>query len=132
MRQLTRVEQGWQLPIEGMTVTQIAVDYAVTIALDAQFAVRIGMPFKQFGPDSTIQSLDPEADPSLLAPALKLLRTKAVSGFAFDDGRLELTFEEDLRVSVPSSDEFEPWELSGPDGLLIVSVPGGKISIWKS
>jgi Family of unknown function (DUF6188) len=34
-------------------------------------------------------------------------------------------------LRVPSSDDYEAWTLVGPDGLRLVSMPGGELAIWK-
>lgn len=54
------------------------------------------------------------------------------NGLAFDDGLLEVIFAEGVRLSVPSSEGYERWEIVGPHGMRIASVSGGELSIWRS
>jgi hypothetical protein len=49
---------------------------------------------------------------------------------AFKDGRLHLAFDGGWSIEVPPGTDYEPWTLNGPDGLLLVSVPGGDLAIW--
>jgi Family of unknown function (DUF6188) len=73
----------------------------------------------------------PEGDADRLAPALALARSTIADGAAFDDDHLELSLAEGGRVSLPATEDYEPWEVVGPEGLRIVSVPGGELSVWQ-
>ncbi len=42
-----------------------------------------------------------------------------------------LRFSDGGRLEIPSH-EFEPWQLEGEDGELIVSVAGGGLAVWDS
>jgi hypothetical protein len=46
-----------------------------------------------------------------------------------DDGGLAVTIG-DTEVHCPADPEFEAWHVSGPDGLLVVCLPGGRLAIW--
>jgi hypothetical protein len=60
-----------------------------------------------------------------------LLRRNVIAAQAFQDGALEATFEDQWRLMVPATEGYEPWGLTRTDGLRIVSVPGGTLSIWN-
>jgi len=52
------------------------------------------------------------------------------SSLAYKDGRLKLELSGGNRLHIFAGQEFEPWTLVGPDGLRVVSVPGGELAIW--
>jgi hypothetical protein len=124
----------WVVPMAGLTVTQCRVDYAFTIVVAGEpgesFEVRIGeaMVLVSEGEELT---LAPERDPVQMAPALTVLRRDVEHAIAFKDGRLEMAFSGDVALRVPLSEDYEPWNLTGPNGLLIVSLPGGELGIWS-
>ncbi|WP_139346722.1 DUF6188 family protein [Sinomonas mesophila] len=128
---MERFDNGWRLPVDGLLVTQIRLDHGVTLLLET-FLIRIEGTFLVLEGGGSEQKVDPEGRPEQLIPALRLFEKEAVSGSANDDGGLELNFHDGTRVFVPASQQFEPWELAGPEGLIIVSAPGGEISIWRS
>ncbi|MCL2468497.1 MAG: DUF6188 family protein [Micrococcales bacterium] len=125
----TRDNDRWILPVEGQPVTQLRVDYAITLLLENGIAVRIENPFVLATGDERYQ-LDPSDEPIYLAPVLPLARARIVSGTAFDNGKLRLVFADGSEITVSSSEDYEPWEICGPQGFLMVSVPGGELAIW--
>lgn len=128
---LERFDKGWRLPVEGLAVTQVRLDHAVTLLLE-DFHFRIEGAFFILEGSGLQHRVDPEGDPEQLLPVLKLFQKESVSGSANDDGGLEINFRDGTRVFVPASQQFEPWELAGPERLIVVSAPGGEISIWTS
>jgi hypothetical protein len=63
---------------------------------------------------------------------LRLRKTRARSGTAFKDGRLALEFDDGSSIHVPADPSYEPWQISGPRGFRIVSIPGGDLAIWSA
>jgi hypothetical protein len=47
-----------------------------------------------------------------------------------NEGRLRLTFDNDLHLEVAPHRQWEAWQISSDDGLLIVCTPGGDLTIW--
>lgn len=132
---LTLVERldGWSLPLAGCPVISLCVDFALTLNVDhpaGAVAVRIEEPFVFVAPSGTEVRLSPEEDPAGLGPVLTCSRTQVHDLIAYTDGGLEVSFSDGATIRVPSSEEFEAWQLAGPDGLKIVSVPGGELTIW--
>ncbi len=35
-------------------------------------------------------------------------------------------------VKVPVGQDYEPWELVGPGGVRVVSLPGGDLAVWRA
>lgn len=131
---LVELGDRWLLPMTGRQVTQCCVDYAVTFRFSeagGSFDVRIGEPFvlRKAGDE---HHLRPEDDPAGMGPALSLLHQTVTEAVAFKDGRLELRFSDGSAVKVPVGQDYEPWELVGPGGVRVVSLPGGDLAVWRA
>jgi hypothetical protein len=121
----------WRLPIAGEPVTWCCVDYAFSFGTQNKISIRIEQPFVYTSVDGVEHLIVPEADPVQVAPVLAIARLSINDGFAYADGRLELTFNDGSVIGVPATQDYEPWELTGPGGLKMVSVPGGELSVWR-
>lgn len=126
----------WLVTAPDPTVTRLAVDWAVTLTINANFdsgfEVRIGSPFSLITPEGQDIALDPEGNPFGLAPLLGIVRCVVREVAAFKDGRLEITLANGGAVRVPAAEDFEPWELAGKNGARIVAVPGGGLAVWQA
>ena len=122
----------WVLPIGDQPVVACCVDYAMTLRFGNDVELRIEQPFVYRTAEGVEHLIVPEGDPVRLAPALAVCRQVVRQGFAFKDGHLELDFADHSGLSVPATEDLEPWELVGPDGLRVVSVPGGDLAIWRA
>lgn len=122
----------WVLPVADQPVVTCCVDYALTFRFGNEVTLRIEQPFVYRTAEGVEHLIVPEGDPVRMAPALAVCRQVARQGFAFKDGHLGLDFVDGSRVSVPTAEDLEPWELAGPDGLRVVSVPGGDLAIWRA
>ncbi len=132
---LIEMADHWVIPLGGKTVTQIRIDYAFSLIIwesrDLDFAVRIeGRFIFQVGNEE--YALDAEEGAHTLCPALAIFGKTIQSALAHKDGTLELTFSDDSRVLVPPDPQYEAWEVSGPGGMLLVSLPGGSLAVWSS
>lgn len=122
----------WVLPVADQPVVTCCIDYALTFRFGNDVTLRIEQPFVYRTAEGVEHLIVPEGDPVRLAPALAVCRQVARQGFAFKDGHLELDFADGSWVGVPTAEDLEPWELVGPDGLRVVSVPGGDLAIWRT
>jgi hypothetical protein len=130
--ELQESEAGWLLPVADQQVTRCCLDYAeVGLLLANGININISQAFFYVRSGGTEFGLNPEGEGMLLAPILRVMRMNVKSGTAFKDGRLRVVFEDNSHVEVPPSQEFEAWNIAGPDGLLIVSTPGGDHGIAK-
>lgn len=68
----------------------------------------------------------PGGDPAYFALALKTV----LSAVASQDGGLVVVFTDGDRLEVPRDDHYEPWQLAGDDGSLVVSSAGGGLAVW--
>jgi Family of unknown function (DUF6188) len=132
---LTEEHDRWIVPMAGATVEMCKLDYAFTLVATASGSsteVRLEQPFElQSASDETALTLDPESDPAALAPALRVLHQVVTHAFAFKDGRLELMVG-DIMICAGVSRSYEAWSITGPDGLRVVSLPGGSLAVWKA
>ena len=62
---------------------------------------------------------------------LSVVDKKVARAVASDNGELAIEFT-DADHLIVSSDVYEPWQLNGDDGSLIVSVAGGGLAVWNA
>ena len=70
----------------------------------------------------------PGGDPAYFALALKTV----LSAVASQDGGLVVVFTDGDRLEVPCDKHYEPWQLDGDDGSLVVSSAGGGLAVWDA
>lgn len=127
--------QHWDVPASNSEVTRVTFDWAVSLLIasgEATFEVRIEDEIRLEYADDAGFTIDPEGEPRQLAPALSLLRQPVDHVHALKSGELRIGLENGTTLHVGASDEFEPWEISGPHGMRIVSTPGGSLAVWRS
>lgn len=128
------VEGGdnWVLPIQGARVIRCHVDNNLTIQVsenEYQFDIRIENEFflKSEGKE---YKLVPE-EPTTLGPVFVILNKTVNAALAYKDGKLCLNFSGGSILEVVSNVQYEAWEIIGSEGLRVVSLPGGGLSIWR-
>ena len=47
-------------------------------------------------------------------------------------GALIVTFKGGGRLKVEPDPRYEAWNVAGPDGALVVSMPGGELAVWSA
>lgn len=130
---LLECNDHWIVPLEDDVVVQCRYDYALTLAVREfdPYEVRISEPFTLYNPDGTVGVFDPEGDPRKMGSSLRLLRHTVTRAIAHKDGRLEIDFDDGSCLRVPAGDHYEAWDLAGPEGALMVSIPGGDLAVWS-
>jgi len=127
-----RIEDYWLLKVSGQLILQLVLDFQVTLVLE-NYRITIEADFILVYPDGTSHVIEPGGAFDQLGPVLPLSRSKVIAeARAFDDGRLEVLMQDGCRLSVvpePGS-AYEAWNVTGPDGLLIMSTPGGELALW--
>jgi Family of unknown function (DUF6188) len=133
--EVAEYELRWAVEVSGAVIVRACFDWSVTLIIgeppQAGLEVRIEQPFVLAEPDGRERLLVPEGDPGGLAPVLRIVRQDVVRVDAFKDGHLEIGVADGTVLSVPSAEDFESWEISGLHGLRIVSVAGGRLSVWQ-
>ena len=122
----------WLLPLADERVIWCCVDYAVSFGTQNGISIRIEQPFVYTNASGIEYLIIPEEDPVRVAPVLAVARLFVREGYAYSDGHLAVTFSDGSTIGVPATQDYEPWELTGPDGLKVISVPGGELSVWRS
>lgn len=128
------VADHWRLPVSGC-VEQVAIDYAFSILVteyragrgdreehelhknlaevpDFQWTLRIEAPFVLEQPGEH-HALEPGADYPALAPALAVTNQKVTGVELWGDGRIRVSFANDMAIDVHHQPELTPeaWEL---------------------
>lgn len=126
-----------ELPISGRAVSVVGVSRVVpflridlfgpTIS-DTDFRLEIEGPLRIVGKDGEWM-IDPESGPD--AAYLRLVEKTVLRATAFADGSLDVEFTDGERLLV-APHQYEPWQLSGDDGTLVVSVAGGGLAVWEA
>ena len=123
----------YELEAQPLTVTQIRVDYSLTLILGTErngVEVRLEAPFEgNFG--AADYRFDPEHDPVGLAPALAVLKKEVVGIKISKSGDLYLAFSDGWSLSAPSPSGFESWTLATSEGLLLVGGPSEEVAIFR-
>jgi len=120
------------MTLSGWRLEQCSIDFAFGLRITDQktnVQIRINSSFFIVRDDSRLD-FDPVNHPERLGPVLALLRSPIQKVSACKNGTL-MVFLPQASIIVPSDEQFEAWELSGPNGLLVVSLPGGDLAIWQ-
>ncbi len=123
-------EHGWHLETATDSTILLIFDFAVSLRRGDGLLIRIEEPLVLRTPGCSDVLIDPEGDVNALAPLLRLIRDELTGGLARSDGVLELTFSSGDSITVDSCSAYEAWQISAPDGLLLVSLPGGGLAEW--
>ncbi|WP_329456348.1 DUF6188 family protein [Streptomyces sp. NBC_01497] len=123
----------WSLPVEDCTVARVSFDWAISLVIgspDTSFEVRIEEHIRMAAMDGAGLTIDPEGDAQQLAPILSLLHQEVRYLHALKTGDLQICLEGGTSLHVSASDDYEPWEITGPQEVRIVSTPGGSLATW--
>jgi hypothetical protein len=124
----------WDLSLIGAVVDTCCFDHAVVLRLindGSAWELRIETPFALTAAQGTEHLVLP-GEASHLETVLTILRTTIEGAAAFKDGHLELQLSNGTVLHAPPDEGFEAWTLSGPDGLLLVCLPGGELARWSN
>jgi hypothetical protein len=131
-RYLFHTENGeLSLPLEGLAIARCVIDHAFSLEAfrtDGSVTLRIEGPFTLTREQST-RLMDPSA-PAELGPAIALVQGTVKRARVSSEGRLSIVFDDGREVTVEPSENFEAWELSGPQGVKAVCRAGGGVSTW--
>jgi hypothetical protein len=123
----------WDLGLIGAAVDQCCFDYAVVLHFrsnDSVWEVRLEAPFAMRTAEGTEHLVLPE-EAVHLESVLTILRTSIEGATAFKDGHLKLELSNGTVLDAPPDEGFEAWTLTGPDGLMLVCLPGGEVAVWS-
>ncbi|GAB3436372.1 hypothetical protein GCM10027436_15250 [Actinophytocola sediminis] len=131
---MTERDDRWVLPFRGRAVTQVRVDFAFELIIDDIGAIRISSP-ATLGWINTADQPDkmmmhPESQD--VAAGLALFKVMVGSAVAFKSGQLRVAFGDGHVLKVDPDPHYEAWTVTGPDRMLIVSLPGGGLAVWPT
>lgn len=123
----------YTIHLDGFEVEGVVVDHDVTLrlasALGQMLIIRLEEPFswKQDQKSITLSADDPSALPIISSLGHKETRSVTI----WKNGDLEIELSNAGLISVRPNGLYEAWELSEPNGLRIVCMPGGELAIWR-
>lgn len=131
---LAEHESYWSLPINGLRIIQLRLDYAFGMEIgDAQseFSLRVNTAFTLKNADGTkAYAVERLLD---VDPVIRLFNAEIAETKAFKNGCLEMTFLTNTVLSVEPDPQFESWELVGSNmnETRVLAMPGGELAIWS-
>ncbi|HWD05923.1 MAG TPA: DUF6188 family protein [Amycolatopsis sp.] len=106
--------------------------YSAVLHFSDAYMVRIESSFRFTLPGKQY-NISPDVDPQESLQPMSTLLHQAVTKSAINDsGALIIAFDSGAMIHVESDDEYEAWTVGGPDGFLVVSMPGGELATWDS
>ncbi len=129
---LVKRKDYWDIELDGWRFEQCVVDYAFGLSISNQvetIQIRLNREFSMTR-DNARYDFNPVTHPEQLGPALSLLHLPVQKIRVWKNGYLLIVFPT-ARLEIQSDQDFEAWELSGPKGMLIVSLPGNEVAIWQ-
>jgi hypothetical protein len=129
----TAHEDRWILPLRGLSVTQINIDFRLTLVLESGWEVSLEGPAQlSTGPLHLGSALPLLPERQEVAPALALFGTSVLSSVAFRSGALRMVFDTGAHLNCAADPSFEAWQATGPHGWRFVSAPGGDLGVWSA
>ena len=130
---LVEIHGGWLLPVGDGVVTQLRIDFAFTLLIEAWLEIRIQTTFS-YGTVADVRRFDPQDAPGL-APLLDRHQARVAVAEIRELGRLSLTFADEAVLVVESDDRYEAFTVVGQRSaatrtFLVVATPGGGLSRW--
>jgi hypothetical protein len=119
------------LDLRGKALQSVLIEYTVRLQLSDGYFVVVESPYT-LHVQGTSFSLSPEEEQDVARQAFNQLVGDTVEMATADAaGALDVTFAGGARLQVEADAEYEAWNVSGPDGALVVSTAGGELSVWK-
>jgi hypothetical protein len=127
-----KAEDRWLLPLAVGVVTQLQIDFAFGLNVDAGLQFRIEGPFT-VERQGDVAHYDPQRV-GAVGPLTDLHQAVMTEAAVLLDGGLRLSFADGRTLTVPPSEEFEAFSVTGPgagsDAFRFVSLPGGGLAEW--
>lgn len=118
------------LNLSGRTLISLKVEYTVGTTFSGGYFVLISSPFTLETSDSAVR-LSPDEDPPESFEVMRNLVGETITHSEISaNGTLTLRFENCTQIVVEPDCSYEAWNMTGPDGLLVVCTPGGELAIW--
>jgi hypothetical protein len=119
---------NFELP--GQMVVSHLCQGSVVLTMTGGYVVVLEAPFTVTTPEASTR-----CDPGLIVESAGVegdLVGQIIDACTVDDaGSLSVTFTSGIRLQVNPDDGFEAWTVSGPEGMLVVCTPGGRLAVWS-
>lgn len=120
------------LGLAGKSVQSTLIEYTLRLQLSDVYFIVIESPFTLHAAGQSI-SLSSEDDPDeAVEPVRQLVGQTVEDALADESGALRVSFSGGTRLEVPPDAAYEAWNVSGPNGALVVCTPGGKLAVWSA
>ena len=120
------------LGLSGKSLQSVLVESTVRMQVSDVYFIVIESPFRLDVQGNSL-SLSPEEEPDVALQWLGQLVGNTIEEATADAaGALHVIFDDGARLTVEPDAAFEAWNVSGPDGALVVSTAGGKLAVWKA
>lgn len=119
------------LGLNGKCLQSVLIEYTLRMKLSDVYFIVIESPFNVESHGTNV-SLSPEEDADeAFQPIRQLVGRMVEEATADDAGALHVRFSDGTRLEVPPDEAYEAWNVSGPNGALVVCTPGGKLAVWS-
>jgi Family of unknown function (DUF6188) len=118
------------LDVSDQSIMRVYFDYAITFVTSGGGEFRAENTVTVSMPGGSSSDIEPGSAGPGAEVILSLLHQKLRAASADERGCLELTFASGAKVRVESDAQYEAWTYAGPDGVKVVSMPGGELATW--
>lgn len=122
---------GWLVTFDGCAITRCCVDTGFTLLMteaSASLELRIEGELSLSGSTGSLSLTAGHALDAI--PILELIQVNVCSISMAKAGELQLLLANDRVLRIDWSENYEAWEISADNGLKIVCLPGGGLSVW--
>lgn len=119
------------LDLNGRRVQSVLIENSVVFELSGHSFMMIQSAIRfERGTDAMTLSAEDDTDEAL-QPIRELVGSTIDEATVDAAGALRVDFSDGTRLDVEPDDAYEAWNVSGPDGALIVCTPGGSLVTWS-
>lgn len=117
--------------LNGALISKIEIDFRITLVLEEKGAVVLSCPFEVTLGDGPTHIVDPEGMKAEFIPILELVN-ESVTDLSIVDEQLFMTASNRVRIRAYADPHYEAWcvHLEGPEGLMVIALPGGSLEVW--
>jgi len=119
-------EGGFALPLSGLTIRQIRIDYAMTFLFEEQSDLRIETDCTLWGDGDSGTTVDPNTEPTRWGPLLGVVNSDLVTAGVDGNAVLSLHFANGMRLEAQPSPRYESWTFCASTGQMLVCLARGE------
>lgn len=120
------------LGLNGKKLQSVLIENSMVMQLSDEHFALIASPLILTRTNEVFTLTPDEDSQESFLPIRQLLGLDVVESTADDSGALRIAFEDGSLIQVPADEAYEAWNVSGPHGALVVSMPGGELAIWSA